>query len=74
MAVATSSSTSGWCQQILNSLAASARRAADHSRLQGLSRRYLDDAGVTPGELDAALDHFGFIGRREPTTILTHSV
>lgn len=42
-------------QSVLNMLASSARRAADYSHFQGLSRRYLDDAGLTPGQLDAAV-------------------
>ena len=42
-------------QSLLNMLADAARRAQDYSRLQGLPRRYLDDAGLTPAELDAAL-------------------
>jgi len=42
-------------QYILNFAAATARRAADRRRLVGLPRRYLDDAGITPADFDAAL-------------------
>jgi hypothetical protein len=61
-------------QSFLDLLAAAARRAADYSRFQGMSRRYLDDAGVTPGELDAALAQAGVLGRCELTRALAHSV
>ena len=37
-----------------------ARLAADYSRLAGLSRHFLDDAGLTPAELDAAIDGVAF--------------
>ena len=42
-------------QHILNLVGEAARRAADRSRFASLPRRYLDDVGMTPGELDAAL-------------------
>jgi hypothetical protein len=56
-------------QSLLNLLAEAARRAQDYSRFQGLSRRYLDDAGLTPAELDAAL---GVASDLEPA--LAHGV
>jgi hypothetical protein len=61
-------------QSILNLLVAAARRAADYSRLQGLPRHYLDDAGLTPAEFHAALADVGVVDRRESTSTLAHSV
>ncbi len=51
-----------------------ARRAADYSRLVGLQRRYLDDAGVTPAEFDAALDDVVAFERQGSMASLAHSV
>ena len=61
-------------QSILNLLAASARRAADYSRLQGLGRRYLDDAGLTPAEFETALANVGVLSKGAPAMALAHSV
>lgn len=57
-------------QYILNLVGEAARRAADRSRFAALSRRYLDDAGLTPGELYAALRGAGALDPRA----LAHSV
>jgi hypothetical protein len=51
-----------------------ARRAADYSRLAGLQRRYLDDAGLTPAEFDAAIDGMVAYDRAGTTASLAHSV
>jgi hypothetical protein len=51
-----------------------ARRAADYSRMQGLPRHYLDDAGLTPAEIDAALTDAGVVDRFASTRSLAHSV
>jgi len=75
MAASFTTSHGSWVgQSILNLLAASARRASDYSRLQGLSRRYLDDAGVTPAEFEAALGNIGVVGQSASAAALAHSV
>ena len=61
-------------QHILNLIGEAARRAADRSRFAALSRRYLDDVGMTPGELDAALLGAGDIDPRIAPSALAHSV
>jgi len=61
-------------QYILNLVRESARRAADRSRLAALSRRHLDDAGMTPGELVAALPGAGDVDPRIAPSALAHSV
>jgi hypothetical protein len=61
-------------KSILDALLAAARRAADYSRLQGLPRHYLDDAGVTPAEFDSALADAGVVDRFASTRSLAHSV
>jgi hypothetical protein len=43
------------CQYLLNIVAEGATRAAERSRYAALSRRYLDDVGMTIAERDAAL-------------------
>ncbi len=59
---------------ILDLVGEAARRATDRSRLAALSRRYLDDVGMTPGELSAALPGVcGFDPRNTPSA-LAHSV
>ena len=59
---------------ILNLIGEAARRAADNSRFAALSRRYLDDAGMTPGELGAALPGLGGLDPRNTPSALAHSV
>ena len=61
-------------QHILNQIGEAARRAADRSRFAALSRRYLDDAGMTPGELGAALPGLGGLDPRNTPSALAHSV
>ena len=58
----------------LNMIVERARRASDYSRLAGLQRRYLDDAGLTPAEFDAAIDDIVAFESRGTTASLTHSV
>jgi hypothetical protein len=73
MAALASASHGSWSnpgKSLLAMLADAARRAQDYSRLQGLSRRYLDDAGLTPAELDAALG----VADLEATLPFAHSV
>jgi hypothetical protein len=43
------------CQYLLNIVAEAATRAAERSRYAALSRRYLDDVGMTIAERDAGL-------------------
>ena len=50
-----------------------ARIAADYSRFAALPGRYLDDAGLTRGELDAAIDGVAF-ENFGTTASLAHSV
>ena len=61
-------------QYILNQIGEAARRAADRSRFAALSRRHLDDAGMTPGELEAALPGAGEVDSRIAPSALAHSV
>ena len=61
-------------QYILNLVGEAARRAADRSRFAALSRRHLDDVGMTPGELDAALPGAGAGDPRIAPSALAHSV
>jgi hypothetical protein len=61
-------------QYILNLVGEAARRAADRSRFAALSRRQLDDVGMTPGELRAALSGVGEIDPRIAPSALAHSV
>jgi hypothetical protein len=61
-------------QYILNHIGEAARRAADRSRLAALPRRHLDDIGMTPAELDAALPRLLRLDPRIPPSALTHSV
>lgn len=61
-------------QHILNRVVAAAQRAADRSRFAALSRRYLDDAGMTLAELDAALPGMDAHDPRNTPTVLAHSV
>jgi hypothetical protein len=61
-------------QHILNLVGEAARRAVDNSRFAALSRRYLDDAGMTPGELSAALPGLGGLDPRNSPSALAHSV
>jgi hypothetical protein len=51
-----------------------ARRAADYSRLAGLQRRHLDDAGLTPAELGAAIEGVVAFESLGSTDSLAHSV
>jgi hypothetical protein len=43
------------CQHLLNIVGEAATRASERSRYAALSRRYLDDVGLTIAERDAAL-------------------
>ena len=61
-------------QHILNLVGEAARRAVDRSRFAALPRRYLDDVGMTPGELDAALPGAGEVDPRIAPSALAHSV
>jgi hypothetical protein len=61
-------------QSIIGMIVERARRAADYSRLAGLQRRYLDDAGVTPAEFDAAIDDVVSFERQGSLASLAHSV
>jgi hypothetical protein len=61
-------------QYILNSVTTAARRSADRRRLAMLPRRYLDDAGITLGELDSALPGMEPSFPRNAQNILTRSV
>ncbi len=58
-------------QHILNTVAEAARRAADKGRFAALPRRYLDDAGMTPGDFAAAAD---MMPPRDATIAFAHSV
>ncbi len=61
-------------QQILNRFAAAAQRAADRSRFAALSRRALDDVGMTFADLDAALPGMDAHDPRNAPSALAHSV
>jgi hypothetical protein len=61
-------------QYILNFVAAAALRAADRRRLAALPRRYLDDAGLTLADLDAALPGMHPSFPRNAERILSHTV
>jgi len=51
------SAAAGLVKRILNQLAERAEAAVDRSRLAGLPRRYLDDAGMTIGDRAAILGY-----------------
>ena len=61
-------------QHILTLVGEAARRAADRSRFAALSRRHLDDVGMTPGELGVALPGAAAFDPRIAPTALAHSV
>ena len=61
-------------QYILNLVAAAAQRAADRSRFAALSRRHLDDVGMTFADLDAALPGMDVADPRNAPSALAHSV
>jgi hypothetical protein len=61
-------------QHILNLVAAAAQRAADRSRFAALSRRHLDDVGMTFADLDAALPGMDVADPRNAPSALAHSV
>jgi len=61
-------------QSLLNVIVERARRAADYSRLAGLQRRYLDDAGLTPAEFNAAIDDVVAFERQGTPASFAHSV
>lgn len=58
----------------LSMIVSRARLAADYSRLAGLPLRYLDDAGLTPAELDAGIDGSVLIAHGAAGASLAHSV